>query len=75
MSVIAKKVTMNDLIVKLIQLHAAPVLSEAVLDGRIVVLECAMPLCSCSNGRGYFDKKGSKNGKGTGNCLLRGYQS
>lgn len=44
----------------LTELHAAPVLILAALDGLIATVACAMPVCTCPKGRTYFERKGNR---------------
>ena len=44
---------------QLTSFRAAHVLIEAAFEKKIIAFECAMPLCSCPDGRGYFEKRGN----------------
>jgi hypothetical protein len=46
------------LVRQLTELRAEHVLILEALDGRISELECAMPICSCPQGRDYFEVRG-----------------
>jgi hypothetical protein len=50
---------MRDVAHYLTELRADHILILEAMNGRISKLECMMDLCSCPQGRGYFEKKGS----------------
>jgi len=48
----------------LAELHAAPILIVAALDGFIATVACSMPVCLCPEGRAYFERRGDpRNGR------------